>query len=221
MENSRPVFKVRQTGSLPNPPPSAHDSDPPLPPVGIFAALHAQSLKNLGSYGKFEEVAAGTELIREGSMQDRLYVVVSGRLSLTARRGAKEVPVSEAHAGECLGEASLLEPCPAAATLRVVEDAVLWSLDITGLRIFISDHPGGAGAFLMGVASCLSVRLREANQRICHHHMLPVETLPAGRERAITANNAPIQPGFFERIKQTIAIPRADRKIRISTKIKM
>ena len=221
MEESRPVVKVRQTGNLPCPPPSANDSYPPLPHVGIFAALSAQSLTNLASYGKFEEVAAGTQLVREGGTQDRLLVVVSGKVALTARRGTKDVPVSEAHSGECLGEAALLEPSPSAATLRVMEDSVLWSLDITGLRIFISDHPGGAGAFLMGVASCLSARLREANHRICQHHVMPVETLPAGRERAITATNAPVPPGFFERIKQTIAIPRADRKVRISTKIKM
>ena len=221
MEESRPVVKVRQTGNLPCPPPSANDSYPPLPHVGIFAALSAQSLTNLASYGKFEEVAAGTQLVREGGTQDRLFVVVSGKVALTARRGTKDVPVSEAHSGECLGEAALLEPSPSAATLRVMEDSVLWSLDITGLRIFISDHPGGAGAFLMGVASCLSARLREANHRICQHHVMPVETLPAGRERAITATNAPVPPGFFERIKQTMAIPRADRKVRISTKIKM
>jgi CRP-like cAMP-binding protein len=221
MEESRPVFKVRQTSSLPCPPPSASDSYPPLPHVGIFAALSPQSLTNLASYGKFEEVAAGAQLVREGGTQDRLFVVVSGKVALTARRGTKDVPVSEAHAGECLGEAALLEPSPSAATLRVMEPSVLWSLDITGLRIFISDHPGGAGAFLMGVASCLSARLREANHRICQHHMMPVETLPAGRERAITATNAPVPPGFFERIKQTMAIPRTDRKVRISTKIKM
>ncbi|HEY0342513.1 MAG TPA: cyclic nucleotide-binding domain-containing protein, partial [Steroidobacteraceae bacterium] len=161
-------------------------------------------LKNLASYGKFQDLAAGTELIREGATQDRLYVVVSGKIALTARRGAKDVPVSEAHAGECLGEACLLEPSPSASTLRVVEDAVLWSFDITGLRIFIADHPGGAGAFLMGMASCLSARLREANHRICRHHMMPVETLPAGRERAITADNTPVQVGFFDMLKKTL-----------------
>ncbi len=77
------------------------------------------------------------------------------------------MPVSEVRRGECLGEVSLLEPGPAAATIRVVEDAVLWDLDITGLRIYISDHSGGAGALLMGMASCLSARLREANRHIC------------------------------------------------------
>ncbi len=222
MEQSRPVVKiVRRTGSMPAPPSSTDDSNPPLPQVGIFAGLSEQSLRNLASYGKYEIYSAGEELIHEGARLERLYVVVSGRLALTARHGASEVAVSEARAGECLGEVSLLEPGPATATVRVKDDAVLWSLDSTGLRIFISDHHGGAGAFLMGMAACLSARLREANRRICEHHMMPVETLPAGRERAITASNAPIQPGFFERIKKTIAIPRPQRKIRISTKIKM
>ena len=220
MNDPRTSIKLtRGTSSLPAVPPNAGESGPRLPHVGIFAGLSVQSLKNLSGYGKYESFAAGRELIREGAPQDRLYVVVTGRLAITARHGAQEVAVSEAHAGECLGEASLLEPGPATATVRVVEDAVLWSLDVAGLRTFIGDHSGGGGAFLMGVASCLSARLREANLRICEHHMMPVETLPPGRERAITASNAPIQPGFFERIKQTMAIPQ--KKPRISSKIKM
>jgi CRP-like cAMP-binding protein len=222
MEDSRPVVKiVRHGGTVPCPPPSLDDGNPPLPHVGIFAGLSAQSLRNLASYGRFEEAPAGTEIVREGAMQESLFVVVSGKLALSARRGAKELPVSEAQAGECLGEASLLEPGPAPASLRAIEDAVLWSLDITGLRIFIGDHPGGAGALLMGMASCLSARLREANQRICQNHMMPVETLPAGRERAITASNAPVPPGFFQRIKRTLPLPLPKKKVRIPTKIKM
>jgi CRP-like cAMP-binding protein len=127
--------------------------------------------------------------------------------------------VGEAAAGECLGEATLLEPSPAPATIRVAENAVVWNIDIAGLRRYIGDHCGGAGALLMGIACCLSERLREANARILKHHRIPMETLPSGRDRAITASNAPIQPGFFERIRQTMAIP--PKKIRISTKIKM
>ena len=222
MEESGPQIKATsRTSSVP--PASSHpeETNLPLPHVGIFAGLSVKSLENLTGYGKYERFAAGTEIVHEGAKQERLYVVVSGKLALSARRGAQEIPVSEAHAGECLGEVSLLEPGPATATIRAVENAVLWSLDITGVRVFIAEHSGGGGAFLMGMATCLSARLREANHRICQHHMMPVETLPAGRERAITASNAPIQPGFFERIKQTIAIPRPEKKVRISTKIKM
>ena len=105
-----------------------------------------------------------------------------------------------------------------AASVRVEEDATLWSMAIGDLRAYLSEHTGGAGALLMGMASCLSKRLRQANQLIAKHHVLPVETLPQGRERAITAGNTPVQIGFFDRLKKRLV---AEKKIRISTKIKM
>jgi CRP/FNR family cyclic AMP-dependent transcriptional regulator len=191
---------------------------PALPALGILAGLSDRSLTNLASYGRYHRLPAGTEIIREGESQDRFYVVVSGLLAISARARNMEMPLSEARAGECLGEVSLLEPGPASAGVRVVEDAMLWSMDIGDLRAYLSEHAGGAGALLMGMATCLSKRLRQANQLIAQHRVLPVETLPQGRERAITATNAPVQIGFFDRLKQTIVIPK---KVRISTKIKM
>jgi CRP-like cAMP-binding protein len=191
---------------------------PALPPLGILAGLSDRSLANLASYGRYHRFPAGTEIIREGEKQDRFYVVVTGLLAISARARNMEMPLSEARAGECLGEVSLLEPGPASASVRVVEDATLWSMDIGDLRAYLSEHTGGAGALLMGMAACLSRRLRQANQLIAQHRVLPVETLPQGRERAITASHTPVQIGFFDRLKQTITTPK---KVRISTKIKM
>jgi len=191
---------------------------PALPPLGILAGLCDQSLKNLSAYGRYDRIPAGTEIIREGAMQDRFYVVVAGQLAVSSRTGGKDVPLSTAKAGECLGEVSLLEPGPASATVRVVEEATLWSMDIGDLRAYLSMHAGGAGALLMGMASCLSQRLRQANKLIGKHHVAPVETLPEGRERAITASNTPMQLGFFDRLTKSMGRPK---KIHISTKIKM
>jgi CRP/FNR family cyclic AMP-dependent transcriptional regulator len=200
---------------------SPDDVAPPvhaLPPLGILSGLSDRSLINLASYGHFTRYPVGTRIITEGEAQDRFYIVVSGKLGVTARAAGKDVPLSEAEAGECIGEVSLLEPGPASASVRVTEEAMLWSMDIADLRNYLSEHAGGGGALLMGMASCLSKRLRQANLLIGQHHILPVETLPAGRERAITASNTPVQIGFFDRIKKTLA---GEKKIRISTKIKM
>jgi len=192
---------------------------PALPPLGILAGLSDRSLNNLAEYGRYHRLPSGTEIIREGEMQDRFYVVVSGELAVSARAGDTEMALSSARAGECLGEVSLLEPGPATASVRVVEDAMLWSMNIGDLRSYLSAHAGGAGALLMGMASCLSKRLRQANKLIAKHHMTPVETLPEGRERAITASNAPVQLGFFEKLKKSLS--SGENKVRISTKIKM
>jgi len=191
---------------------------PVLPPLGVLAGLSDRSLANLAAFGRFDQFPAGTEIIREGAAQNRFYVVVKGQLSVSSRTGGKDVPLSVAKAGECLGEVSLLEPGPASASVRVVEQATVWSMDIDDLRAYLLEHAGGAGALLMGMATCLSQRLRQANQLIGKHHVLPVETLPPGRERAITASNTPVQISFFDRITQSLG---RTKKVRISTKIKM
>lgn len=212
-----------QSNEAPSPPdesaiPNSSEPDPALPPLGILVGLNKRSLSNLATFGRYDRFPVGTEIIREGELQDRFYVVVEGQLAVSANSCGKEVPLSMAQPGECLGEVSLLEPGPASASIRVVNDATLWSMDIGELRDYLMAHTGDAGILLMGMASCLSYRLRKANQLIGQHHKVPVEILPRGRERAITAGNTPVNIGFFERIKQSLA---GNKKIRISTKIKM
>jgi CRP-like cAMP-binding protein len=200
------------------PPEGWTELTPALPPVGILAGLTDTSLANIAAFGQYRHFPAGTEIIREGDAQDRFYVVVTGKLAITALASGKEVSLSEAGPGECLGEVSLLEPGPASASVRVVKEATLWSMNIENFRVYLAKHPGGAGALLLGMASCLSQRLRQANQLINQHHVKPVETLPEGRERAITAENTPVEIGFFDWLKKPFA---GQQKSRISTDIKM
>ena len=188
-------------------------------PLGILSGLSDRSLTNLAAFGEYSQVPVGTQIITEGEMQDRFYVVVMGKLAVTALASGTEVPLSIAEPGECLGEVSLLEPGPASATVKVTEAATLWSMNLDNLRAYLSEHAGGGGALLMGMASCLSQRLRMANQLIAQHRMSPVETLPMGRERAITAENTPVQIGFFDRLKKTMG--GSEKKIKISTEIKL
>ena len=193
---------------------------PALPGLGILVGLGNASLNNLATFGQYHHVPSGTEIIREGEMQDRFYMVISGELSISAHCGGKDVALSTALPGECLGELSLLEPGPASASIRVAKDAVLWSMDIEELRAYILDDTGDAGILLMGMASCLSYRLRKANILIGQHHIVPIELPPGCREKAITAGDTPISLGFFNRLKKAVGADK-EKKIRISQKIKM
>ncbi|SRR5260221_323338 len=192
---------------------------PALPALGILAGLSDRSLSNLASYGHYQRFFPGTPIIKEGELQDRFYVVVTGKLAVSAFAGGKEVPLSLAEPGECLGEVSLLEPGPASASVKVHEDATLWSMNLDDLRAYLGEHAGGGGALLMGMAACLSQRLRQVNHLISQHHVIPTETLPRGRERAITADNTPVQIGFFDRLKKSMG--SGEKKVRISTEIKL
>lgn len=189
-----------------------------LPPLGILAGLSERSLIDLTEYGRCHRVPVGTEITQEGRNLDRFYVIVSGELAVSAHIGGKDVQLNVAGSGDCIGEINLLDPGPATATVRVVRGATLWSMDSDQLREYLYDQTGGAGALLMGMAQCMCKRIRSANQLIAQHYVLPVETLPAGRERAITAENTPVQIGFFDRLRKSMT---GTKKVRISTEIKM
>jgi CRP/FNR family cyclic AMP-dependent transcriptional regulator len=201
--------------------PTTPDAAPALPPLGILVGMNPCALASLASFGQYHRLPAETEIIREGERQDRFYVVVTGELEVSAFRSGKNVRLSVARKGECLGEVSLLEPGPASATIRVTKDATLWSMDMAELRAYLMENTGDAGIMLMGMASCLSSRLRQADRMIAEHHVLPTRTLPrTGETQAISASNTPVHLSFFEKIKRKLVADNS-KKVRISTKIKM
>jgi CRP-like cAMP-binding protein len=176
---------------------------PVLPPVGILAGMNDQSLENLAPYGRYHHFNKGDEVIREGQPQESFYIVVMGRLSITALVDGREISLNETEAGECLGEIGLLAPGPASATARALEKTTVWSMNIADFRTYLTEHAGGAGILLLGMTSCLCRRMRHANRLISANRMKPVEILPAGRERAITADNTPVKLGFFDQLKKS------------------
>jgi len=68
------------------------------------------------------------------------------------------------------------------------------------------------------MAQCLSQRIRQTNYMIGQHHTLSAQAYPRGLERAITAQNTPVNLGFFDRLKKSLA---SDKKVKISAKIKL
>lgn len=189
---------------------------PSLPPVGILAGLSTESLANLASYGVYASYKDGTEIIDEGREQDRLYILVEGQLQISASVSGQEMSLAKVEPGECIGELAVLVPGPASATVRAIADSVLWSMDADSLRSYISDHPGGGGVFLMGMAQILSTRLHEANRRITENNITPA-FVPPRMEAVITAPSAS-QVSFFEMIKKSLA---GEQKVKISTEIKL
>lgn len=187
-----------------------------LPPVGILAGLSEESLTNLASYGVYFNVKEAEDIIVEGREQDRLYILVDGHLEIFAGVSGNEISLAKVEPGECIGELAVLVPSPASATVRALEDSLLWSMDGDALRNYISDHPGGGGVFLMGMAQILASRLREADRRIGENNVAPIFT-PPRMEAVITAPSAS-QVSFFDMIKNSIS---GEKKVKISTEIKL
>jgi CRP-like cAMP-binding protein len=150
------------------------DGSVDLIPVGILGYISPGDLQTLKFYGTFGEFGSGEIVVDQGAAQTCLYVVISGILEVIIVGSGKEVRLGEIGAGDCIGEVSVFEPGVASASVRVVETAVLWSLDVQSLQTYFEQLPVAGGQLILGIAQLLSKRLRQANQTILSNQISPV-----------------------------------------------
>jgi predicted MFS family arabinose efflux permease len=99
--------------------------------LGIFVAAGRPALEQLARAATEVDVPAGTAIIREGDDADALYVLVAGRVDVTARgeAGAEERALRTMEAGSWFGEIGLLERIPRTATVTAAQDCSLLRIE--------------------------------------------------------------------------------------------
>jgi MFS family permease len=106
--------------------------------VEMFAPLRPQVLESLAHRSSWLSLPAGTELIREGDVGDRYYVLGSG--SLAAERAGEHLRTLT-EPGEGVGEIALLFDVPRTATVRTIDDAELLILERADFLTAVTGHP--------------------------------------------------------------------------------
>jgi CRP-like cAMP-binding protein len=104
---------------------------------------------------------AGTVLFEENDPGSRMYVVTSGKVSVTRRLGDAEIVLATIGAGEFFGEMALLEQLPRTATATVAERAELLEIDEETFNAMLHDNSELAQRMLRR----LSARLRDTDRR--------------------------------------------------------
>ena len=161
-----------------------------LKPIGILNHLSAEDLEALKYYGVFGEYGPGEIVVKEATDQDKLYVVVAGKLEVIVQHAGEEMVLGIIEAGDCIGEVSIFEPGQASATVRVMETSVLWYLDVNSLQGFFERMPVAAGQLMIGISQLLSKRLRQANQAIIANRILPKHlSVRSGKMQPIKLEN--------------------------------
>jgi MFS family permease len=96
-----------------------------LAQVPFFAPLSRVDLERIaGQLSRFD-VPAGAEVIREGDVGDRFYIVDAGSFGVDV--GGRRVATADE--GGFFGEIALLHDVPRTATVRALEDGAVWVLD--------------------------------------------------------------------------------------------
>jgi CRP-like cAMP-binding protein len=141
-------------------------SKPTLPTFSWVGHLKRDDRELLSSYGEFFPGHPGNVVIEEGVLQTEVFVVISGELEVYADQedGTKTL-LARVGPGETLGEISLFNPGPAAATVVVTEFSQLWRIADSDLIQFMEDNPGAGNLLLRTLASILAQRLRQLNPK--------------------------------------------------------
>ena len=166
--------------------------------VGLFAALGRVELAKLAAYLDPVELAAGSEVFRQGDTGDSLYVVAAGRWasSWPSTERPEHAPRGHAHARRSVRRDGALHRQPRSATVRA--DGSTQHLAIAARAL--SGSGGREPTISLTIAATLSLRLRSANAARVEHASFvasAIETalrqLPDER-RAAGARGQPARP---------------------------
>jgi MFS family permease len=97
--------------------------------VPVLAGLPHVVLEDLGSRMTLDKVPGGAEIVREGDVGDRLYIIREGEAEVVARGGGQtEVSVATLEKNDYFGEIALLRDVPRISTVRARGPLELYTL---------------------------------------------------------------------------------------------
>ena len=131
-----------------------------LEQLGIFAAASHTVLERLAKNSEEIVVESGTPVVREGEEADALYVLVDGRVDVSAHgeRGRTDKHIRFMKAPTFFGEIGILQGIPRTATVTTTEPTRLWRISGEDFLAALTESPLSASA-----TSGLSMRLKRTH----------------------------------------------------------
>jgi len=150
-----------------------------------FRNLDDDQLARLGACGQVRAVEAGQPVCRPGDESDGLYVVLSGRVTISRPGGDGEmVELGGRGLGGSFGEPSLLDPAPRSAMVRATEPSRFFVLSRPAFLAFLAEAPETVPTLLAGIGAQLRLTQESLFAETVKEHALQVQ-LHAGRYRSL------------------------------------
>lgn len=109
--------------------------------IPFFSELSDDVLSAIEKYCRREHYGRGELVFAEGDFGDRMYIIQSGQVKVTAERNGSEKIFSYLNPGNFFGENALLTGEPRNAGVRVVIDSDLISLGRQELQELVEHYP--------------------------------------------------------------------------------
>ena len=130
-------------------------------------SLNADDLQRMSQYLEFVEVGANQEVIGQDELGDYMIIVLEGTLAVDrAQPWGGKARLAEAHAGDMLGEMSLLDAGARFSACVTLTPCAFAVVDAQRLDEMITKDPRLGVALLASLSRRLSLRLRQVSARL-------------------------------------------------------
>jgi CRP/FNR family cyclic AMP-dependent transcriptional regulator len=137
-----------------------------LEAIPIFAGLTPVALIEIANAVDEAEFHQGDIIVREGEPGDRMFIISSGSVEIVKHLNqSRETVLAVLRTTDFLGEMSIIECVARSASVRAVQDTVLFSLKGIDLYHLFQRHPDQYAIVILNIARDLSRRLRAIDEK--------------------------------------------------------
>jgi len=130
-------------------------------------SLAPDELNRMAQYLEFVQVPPGQEVISQDELGDYMVIVLDGTLSVDRGHSwGGKTRLAEAHAGDMLGEMSLLDAGARFSSCATLTQCLLAVVEAKRLDEMIAQEPRLGVALLASLSRRLSLRLRQVSARL-------------------------------------------------------
>jgi CRP-like cAMP-binding protein len=171
----------------------------------ILGQLNDSDVEWLSTVGERQRIAPGTELIREGSELDTVYIILDGQMSVWSGGRVKLATVAS---GDILGEISLVDSSKTSASVKCETESVVLAISKATLGDRLKTDVGFAARFYKALALFLADRMRNSTRRMGYGNLqeagAPDDMEPDQLDVEVL-DNVHLAGARFERILQKLA----------------
>ena len=128
----------------------------------FFADFSDEELTTIFRLSHKRKYIPGEYIIREKTMGTKMYVIISGQVSIQNEEDGQEIEIERLGPGSCVGEMALVDKMERSASVIALEPTVAIAINETVLRL---SNPAICLKLYRNLASMLSEKLRGQDER--------------------------------------------------------
>jgi len=135
----------------------------------LVQGLSRQQIEQMFSAGREEQFSAGQLVVRENQVLDALYVLLSGEVSVylpEAENRPAQIDITTRNVNDCFGEYSLVDHQPASASIRTLNDCIVYSITHEAFESFLGSDREAGSIVYKNLLVVLVERLRADNAEL-------------------------------------------------------